>query len=120
MSSRTASEIWSATLSGCPSDTDSDVKRWLLIRAVFPAEKVCQSSTADFTHPTHTIPLSAHAIPAAVGGASPPGAATRSGRGTGLDCLSLLTALPGRLQAQPRRRGAERFSAASCRHRGGG
>ena len=26
MASRMASEIWSATLSGCPSDTDSDVK----------------------------------------------------------------------------------------------
>src|SRR5688500_15548708 len=27
MASRTASEIWSAILSGCPSVTDSDVKR---------------------------------------------------------------------------------------------
>ena len=27
MASRMASEIWSATLSGWPSDTDSDVKR---------------------------------------------------------------------------------------------
>src|SRR5436190_15302977 len=26
--SRTASEIWSAILSGCPSVTDSDVKKW--------------------------------------------------------------------------------------------
>src|SRR5689334_3154301 len=26
--SRTASEIWSASLSGCPSVTDSEVKRW--------------------------------------------------------------------------------------------
>ncbi|MCL6317606.1 DUF2684 family protein [Pectobacterium atrosepticum] len=29
MASRTASEIWSAILSGCPSETDSDVKRCL-------------------------------------------------------------------------------------------
>src|SRR6185436_12504444 len=28
MASRTASEIWSAILSGCPSVTDSDVNRW--------------------------------------------------------------------------------------------
>src|SRR3954471_5900703 len=28
--SRTPSEIWSATLSGCPSVTDSDVKRYSL------------------------------------------------------------------------------------------
>src|SRR5688572_27547306 len=28
--SRTASEIWSETLSGCPSETDSLVNRWLL------------------------------------------------------------------------------------------
>src|SRR5690554_3231899 len=27
MASRTASEIWSAILSGCPSDTDSEVNR---------------------------------------------------------------------------------------------
>ncbi len=27
IASRTASDIWSATLSGCPSATDSDVKR---------------------------------------------------------------------------------------------
>src|ERR1700693_5679100 len=27
MASRTASEIWSDTLSGCPSDTDSEVNR---------------------------------------------------------------------------------------------
>ena len=27
MASSTASEIWSATLSGCPSETDSEVKR---------------------------------------------------------------------------------------------
>ncbi|MNN38138.1 hypothetical protein D3C81_1521200 [compost metagenome] len=27
MASSTASEIWSAILSGCPSDTDSEVKR---------------------------------------------------------------------------------------------
>src|SRR3989338_5833141 len=30
MASNTASEIWSATLSGCPSVTDSDVNRCLL------------------------------------------------------------------------------------------
>src|ERR1041384_3853853 len=28
IASRTASEIWSAILSGCPSVTDSDVKTW--------------------------------------------------------------------------------------------
>jgi hypothetical protein len=28
IASSTASEIWSAILSGCPSVTDSDVKRW--------------------------------------------------------------------------------------------
>src|SRR5258705_7092584 len=28
MASRTASEIWSAILSGCPSVTDSEVKTW--------------------------------------------------------------------------------------------
>jgi hypothetical protein len=26
-----ASDIWSATLSGCPSDTDSDVKKYAII-----------------------------------------------------------------------------------------
>src|SRR6201992_1115050 len=31
MASSTASEIWSATLSGCPSDTDSDVKENVLL-----------------------------------------------------------------------------------------
>src|SRR6266566_1574382 len=31
IASSTASEIWSATLSGCPSDTDSDVNRKSLI-----------------------------------------------------------------------------------------
>src|SRR3569623_656128 len=30
IASNTASEIWSATLSGCPSETDSDVKRYSL------------------------------------------------------------------------------------------
>src|SRR5210317_439455 len=32
--SRTASEIWSATLSGCPSETDSEVKRYPDMRQV--------------------------------------------------------------------------------------
>src|SRR6185503_5952710 len=32
MASRTESEIWSAILSGCPSVTDSDVKRWRPLR----------------------------------------------------------------------------------------
>ena len=32
MASSTASEIWSATLSGCPSETDSEVNRYSLIR----------------------------------------------------------------------------------------
>src|SRR5580692_1415618 len=31
MASRTASEIWSATLSGCPSETDSEVNEKLLL-----------------------------------------------------------------------------------------
>src|SRR5215210_6867898 len=33
IASSTASEIWSATLSGCPSDTDSEVNRKSLMRA---------------------------------------------------------------------------------------
>ena len=32
IASRTASEIWSQILSGCPSVTDSDVKRYLDIK----------------------------------------------------------------------------------------
>src|SRR3954465_5606236 len=34
IASSTASEIWSATLSGCPSDTDSEVNRKSLIACV--------------------------------------------------------------------------------------
>src|SRR5882672_12871853 len=86
--------------------------------AVFPAKKGLPVYHSDFAHPTHTIPLSAHAIPAAAGGASPPAAVTRSGRGAGLDGLSLFTALPQGLQAQSRSGGTERFSARSGR-RGG-
>src|SRR5438552_3026697 len=38
MASRTASEIWSASLSGCPSVTDSEVKRYrALIRRILAA-----------------------------------------------------------------------------------
>src|SRR6185312_2969698 len=36
IASRTASDIWSATLSGWPSETDSEVNRWLLIVALLP------------------------------------------------------------------------------------
>src|SRR4051812_31626875 len=35
IASSTASEIWSATLSGCPSDTDSEVNRNSLIACAF-------------------------------------------------------------------------------------
>src|ERR671918_1447773 len=36
IASSTASEIWSATLSGCPSDTDSEVNRKSLIASRLP------------------------------------------------------------------------------------
>ena len=42
ISSSTASEIWSQTLSGWPSVTDSDVKMRLLIKAVPPAVKILE------------------------------------------------------------------------------
>ncbi|CAN1605557.1 protein of unknown function [Pseudomonas mediterranea] len=35
MASSTASEIWSAILSGCPSDTDSEVKREYSLISMF-------------------------------------------------------------------------------------
>ena len=36
--SNSASEIWSATLSGCPSETDSEVKKYAIF-SVFVVEK---------------------------------------------------------------------------------
>src|SRR6266849_3032458 len=90
-------------------------------REVLSCARMASRTTNNSNKPI-PIPLSSHvhAIPAAAGGASTPAAAARSGRGTGLDGLSLLTALPEGLQAQPRRRGAERSSVASRRRRGGG
>src|SRR6266581_7992659 len=86
--------------------------------AAFPAKRFA-SLAQRFRPPNPHHPTLGHAIPAAVGGASSLAAGTRSGRCTGVDGLPLLAALPEGLQAQPRYRGAERFSAALLR-RGGG
>src|SRR5215217_6507121 len=78
--SRTPSEIWSATLSGCPSVTDSDVKRyslsayWLIGRERLATTQPIFGSTPGATaalvalvevddqrHPVHGVAV-AHAV----------------------------------------------------------
>src|SRR5919107_2893988 len=75
--SRTPSEIWSATLSGCPSVTDSDVKRyslsayWLigprrLAAGWSPAALAALVEVDDERHPVHRV-AAAHPVLQEVG-----------------------------------------------------
>src|SRR3989304_3553687 len=58
MASRIASEIWSATLSGWPSETDSEVKRKLLIFGAVPGrQKRAQRITHVVEPATHSMPI---------------------------------------------------------------
>src|SRR5262244_1726464 len=50
MASRTASEIWSAILSGCPSVTDSEVNRYSSRAIVFPPQVVNEVRGGLTTH----------------------------------------------------------------------
>src|SRR5450759_671775 len=58
MASRIASEIWSATLSGWPSETDSEVKRKLLMFGAVPdRQKRAQRITHVVEPATHSMPI---------------------------------------------------------------
>src|SRR6202044_940259 len=52
MASSTASEIWSATLSGCPSETDSEVNEKLLLMRQIPCKlaKIFAISAVELRH----------------------------------------------------------------------
>src|SRR3972149_1033182 len=58
MASRIASDIWSATLSGWPSETDSEVKRKLLMFGAVPGrQKRAQRITHAVEPATHSAPV---------------------------------------------------------------
>src|SRR3989304_7013929 len=58
IASRIASEIWSATLSGWPSETDSEVKRKLLMFGAVPGrQKRAQRITHVVEPATHSMPI---------------------------------------------------------------
>ena len=61
IASSTASEIWSATLSGWPSDTDSEVKRKLdMLQGLRVRGKGADSSKARTPFPPNRCPSAAH------------------------------------------------------------
>src|SRR3954468_18950318 len=96
IASSTASEIWSATLSGCPSDTDSEVNRNSLMRPCPLGRPQGYQTLASIPH---LGPAAERAIAAR--------AAARRGNRPRLDDLWDLAQLP---QAAARQSGAGRLS----------
>src|SRR5258706_3191390 len=112
IASRTASEIWSATLSGCPSDTDSEVKRKSLIACALlgswgrPQGYQKLASNPEFSP--------------AGGGDSASARAARSGIRPRVGDVWDVPHLPTPLARQPRTGRARQRCHAPRRNRGGG
>src|SRR3954469_13368826 len=110
IASSTASEIWSATLSGWPSDTDSEVKRKSLMNlaARIPWRRPQGYQICTASHPSDELPASPDR-----------GASARVSAGVGnrprLDALWDIAHLSSPSSRQPRRRRLRRQCAPAAR-----